>query len=131
MTLPDDTGDLVLLHNPRCSKSRQVKALLDERGAQYTERRYLEDPLSIQELDELSKRLGLRLREWVRTKEAAFEEAGLNSQSSDESVAQAVASHPILMERPILVGPLSAMIGRPPECVLALIPEGPSGTCCS
>ena len=76
MSLPESGGTLVLLHNPRCSKSRQTKSLLEERGVAFEERLYLEDPLSRAELDELGKRLGRPAREWTRTKESAFGEAG-------------------------------------------------------
>jgi arsenate reductase len=112
---------LVLLHNPRCSKSRQTKALLEERGVDFTERRYLDEPLSPDELRELAARLGKPPGEWVRRKESAFAEAGLDADSDDDALLDAIARHPILMERPILVGPDAARIGRPPEDVLALV----------
>ena len=74
MPLPaDDT--LVLLHNPRCSKSRATLALLEERGAKFEIREYLSDPLSREELAGLGGCLGRPPREWVRSKEAAFSDA--------------------------------------------------------
>ena len=119
MSLPSD--GLTLLHNPRCSKSRQTKQLLEERGVEFDERLYLDVPLSREELEELAVRLGKPVGEWIRRKEAAFADAGLDANSTDDSVFDAVAGHPILMERPILVSADRARIGRPPEDVLELI----------
>lgn len=121
MSLPTSDDELVLLHNPRCSKSRAAKALLEERGAAFTERLYLDTPLSRAELDDLSTRLGMPASEWVRRKEAAFDEAGLASDASADAVLDAIAAHPILMERPILVRGKRAAIGRPPEDILGLL----------
>ena len=57
MTLPENEDQFLLLHNPRCSKSRQVKVLLEDHGVPFTERRYLDDPLDREELAELGRRL--------------------------------------------------------------------------
>ncbi len=120
MALPE--GDaLVLLHNPRCSKSRAALALLEERGAAFATRLYLEDPLTLEELAALAGRLGKNALDFTRKGEAAFAEAGLSSSSADSTVFEAMAAAPILMERPILVGRERAIIGRPPEGILALV----------
>jgi arsenate reductase len=119
VTLPDD--GLVLLHNPRCSKSRQTKELLESRGVDFTERRYLDEPLDRAELEELAGRLGRPIGEWVRRKEKAFTGAGLGVDSDEGALLDAVAAHPILMERPILVAGDRARVGRPPEDVLELL----------
>jgi arsenate reductase len=111
----------VLLHNPRCSKSRKALALLDERGAPFELRLYLENPLSRAELTELRRRLGRPAREWTRRGEAAFAAAGLGPESDDASVLDAIAAHPELLERPILVQGERAVVGRPPEKVLELL----------
>lgn len=121
MSLPTSDDQLVLLHNPRCSKSRATKALLEERGQSFEERLYLEQPLDAAELGELGRRLGKPLHAFVRSKEGAYAEAGLSADSSEEQLLAAVAAHPILMERPILVRGQRAAIGRPPEDVLALL----------
>jgi len=113
--------ELTLLHNPRCSKSREAKALLEARGVAFVERRYLEAPLSRAELADLSARLGRPAREWVRRKEVAFAEAGLAAGAGDEAILDAIAAHPILLERPILVRGARARVGRPPEAILALL----------
>jgi arsenate reductase len=113
--------ELTLLHNPRCSKSREAKALLEERGVAFREHRYLEEPLTRADLDELRRRLGIPVREWIRPKEAAWAEAGLDAASTDAAILDAVAAHPSLLERPILVTAQRAIVGRPPERILALV----------
>lgn len=113
---------LTLLHNPRCSKSRGARALLEERGVAFREHRYLEEPLSRADLDELQRRLGLPPRDWIRRGEPAFAAAGLGPQSSDAEILDAIAAHPSLLERPILVTATRAVVGRPPERILELLP---------
>ena len=120
MTLPDDDS-LLLLHNPRCSKSRATKALLEERGATFSVREYLDEPLDRAELEDLGRRLGREPREFVRSKEAAFAEAGLGADSDAGALLDAMASAPILMERPVAIRGERAVIGRPPEDVLSLL----------
>ena len=120
MALPEDDS-LLLLHNPRCSKSRAALALLEERGARFEVRRYLEDPLDAAELAALRERLGRPAGEWVRKGEAAFGEAGLEPGSGEADVLRAMAQHPILIERPVLVRGGRAVVGRPPERVLELL----------
>jgi arsenate reductase len=111
----------VLLHNPRCSKSRAARALLEERGVAFRERRYLEEPLSRDELAELARKLGRPPREWLRRGEAAWRASGLGEDVPDDAILGAMARDPILIERPILVGPRRAVVGRPPEAILALL----------
>ncbi len=123
MALPD-SDTVVLLHNPRCSKSRAVRALLTERGTEFEERCYLEDPLSRAELEELGRRLARPPREWVRGREAAWREAGIGPEADPGPLLDAVAAHPILMERPIVIRGLRAIVGRPPEVVGTFLDEG-------
>lgn len=116
-----------LLHNPRCSKSRAAKALLDERGFAYEERRYLDQPLSPGELAALRRRLGRPAREWLRAGEPAFAEAGLGAsakqEGTDEAILAAMARYPVLIERPILILEDRAVVGRPPERVIQLLDD--------
>src|SRR4051812_9900645 len=100
-----------LLHNPKCSKSRAAKALLDEQKIPYEERRYLEQPLTGAELAELRRRLGRPAREWVRAGEDEFEAAGLSKDAGDQEILAAMARHPILIERPILILNKRAAVG--------------------
>ena len=104
----------VLLHNPRCSKSRGALELTGERAPV---RFYLDDPLSYDELRELVKILGVRPIDITRTGEARFQELGLTRDSDDETLLRAIAENPILLERPILVRGGRAVIGRPPELI--------------
>jgi arsenate reductase len=122
VALPD-SDTVLLLHNPRCSKSRAVRALLDERGVDFEERRYLDEPLSRAELEELSRRLARPPRDWVRRGEAAWQEVGIGPDADAAAVLDAVADHPILMERPIVVRGRRAVVGRPPEIVDAFLDE--------
>ena len=116
--LPDE---LTLLHNPRCSKSRAAQVLLEAKGIAFRERRYLDDPLSSEELRELAQRLGRPANEWVRRGESAYKEADLDADSSEAKILEAMARSPILIERPILVTKDRAVIGRPPERILELV----------
>ncbi len=128
MSLPESDAQILLLHNPRCSKSRAARALLEARGAAFEERRYLEDPLSRPELEELRARLDRPAAEWLRRGEAAYREAGLAEDSSEAEVLDAMAAHPIRIERPILVRGARARVGRPPEQILTLLQApGPRG----
>ncbi|HVH18269.1 MAG TPA: arsenate reductase (glutaredoxin) [Myxococcota bacterium] len=117
--LPDTST--LLIHNPRCSKSRKALELLEERRASFELRLYLEDPLSRAELTELRRRLGRPALEWTRRGEPAFSAAGLGAESSDDAVLDAIAQHPELLERPILVRADRAVVGRPPETILELL----------
>jgi arsenate reductase len=119
--LPASSDRLLLLHNPRCSKSREAKALLDARGAAYAERRYLEQPLTREELVDLAQRLGRPAREWTRTQEPAFAALGLAGDAPESALLDAIARHPELLERPMLVRGARAVIGRPAEAILELL----------
>jgi len=88
VSLPRTDDELALLHNPRCSKSRAAKALLEERGAHFVERRYLEQPLSRAELAELRTRLGRPVAEWTRRQEEAYRTAGLAADASEEALLE-------------------------------------------
>jgi arsenate reductase len=123
VALPD-SDTIVLLHNPRCSKSRAVRALLQERGTEFEERRYLEDPLSRPELEDLGRRLARPAREWVRGREAAWQETGIGPEAEEGPLLDAVAAQPILLERPIVIRGRRAIVARPPEVVGAFLDEG-------
>lgn len=102
-------------HNPRCSKSRQAKGLLEELGADAEVREYLKEPPTRSELEALLAALGLEdPRAIVRTGEDAYTQLGLADATADE-LLDAVVEHPILLQRPIVVRDGHAVIGRPPE----------------
>jgi len=112
----------VLYHNPRCSKSRGALELLQERGIEPEVVRYLETPPDADALRGLVERLGIRPRGLLRTGEEEYASLGLADPSlDDDAIIAAMAAHPRLIERPILVRGGRAVIGRPPEKVLELL----------
>ena len=111
----------IIWHNPRCSKSRQTLALLQERGGEVKVRRYLDDAPSLDELRAARDLLGLSAVEMMRVKEPAFAEAGLSKDDGDEALLAAMAAHPVLIERPVVFANGKAALGRPPEAVLAIL----------
>lgn len=113
----------LILHNPRCSKSRETLALLRARGADVEVVPYLEQPPGVSELHELCRLLGRRPLELVRTQEASFAELGyaIDEAVSDVQWLERLAAHPRLLERPIVVYRGRAALGRPPEAVLGLL----------
>lgn len=121
MSLPGLGEKPLLLHNPRCSKSRRALEILESQGAIFQERRYLDHPLSVDELYELMRRLGCSPKEWVRRKEKMFEEVGLSEGSDDGELIDAIAFHPVLLERPIFIEYERAVIGRPPEVLFDVL----------
>jgi arsenate reductase len=114
--------DLTLYHNPRCSKSRGALELLEARGLTPTIIRYLETPPDAAQLRDLLGKLGIGARELLRTGEEEYKALNLADASlSDEQLIAAMAAHPKLIERPILVVGDKAIIGRPPESVLEIL----------
>lgn len=113
---------ITLWHNPRCSKSRQTLAVIKDAGASVTIRKYLEDAPSAAELHAALLALGNPPAiQMVRKGESVFKELGLNKQTSDADLIAAMATHPILIERPIAFKGQRAVIGRPPEAVKDLL----------
>lgn len=113
--------DTIIWHNPRCSKSRQTLALLQERGIEPEVRLYLEAPPSSGELADVIARL--RIDPWalLRRGEAVFKELGLSKDSGSKTIVEAMCQHPILIERPVVIRGDGAALGRPPEAVLTLL----------
>ena len=109
-----------IYHNPRCSKSRQTLALLEEKGIQADVVKYLEQAPSVEEIKQLLSMLGLTdPRAMMRTKEDEYKAQNL-AQAEGDALIQAMHSTPKLIERPIVVHGEQARIGRPPEQVLEL-----------
>ncbi|HEX8589363.1 arsenate reductase (glutaredoxin) [Pseudomonas sp.] len=115
--------DLTLYHNPRCTKSRGALALLEARGLTPTIIRYLETPPDAAQLREVLRQLNIGARGLLRTGEDAYTTLNLaDTGLSDEQLIAAMAAHPALIERPILVAGDKAVIGRPPENILEILP---------
>jgi arsenate reductase len=116
------TKELQLYHNPRCSKSRQALALLEERGYSPEIIEYLNTPPDVQTLRQLLAKLGLKPRDILRKKEKEYLDLGLDNEAlTDEQILQAIVKAPKLLERPILVRGDRAAIGRPTENLLPLL----------
>ena len=114
-------SEFTIYHNPRCSKSRATLALLEENGLAPAVVLYLESPLAVSDIKGLLKKLGMSAADIVRRGEVEYKEAGLQKQSSEAELITAIAEHAKLLERPIVVRGDRAVVGRPPENVLALI----------
>ena len=110
-----------IYHNPRCSKSRQTLALLEDKGITPTIVDYLNTPPTVETLRQVLKQLELTPRELLRKGEVVYKELGLKDTTlSDEDLIKAMAEHPKLIERPIVIHNGQAKLGRPPEAVLTL-----------
>lgn len=113
---------IVLWHNPRCGKSRKALELLRARGIEPAIREYLKEPPSRAEVETLIRSTGGDLALLVRADEPEFRKAGLaRDRLSVTTIVKAVVAHPILLQRPIAVAGKRAIVGRPPEAVLALV----------
>ena len=107
-------------HNPGCSNSRGALEIIRSQGIEPAVVEYLKAPLSRDELVALVQKMGVPLREVVRTKEAVYAELGLE-RADDDALLNALAAHPILLNRPIVVTPKGARLCRPPELVRDLL----------
>ncbi|MDZ7782592.1 MAG: arsenate reductase (glutaredoxin) [Halioglobus sp.] len=114
-------AEVTIYHNPRCSKSRRTLALLEEHGIAPEIVLYLETPPDEAQLKALLAGLGMDAQQLVRRGEEAYKASGLGADSSEQELLAAMARHPKLIERPIVVMGSRAVLGRPPENVLDLI----------
>lgn len=113
---------LTIWHNPRCRKSRETLALLEAAGQNATIRRYLEDQPNVAEITQMLTQLGLDApKDLMRRGEKIYKDKALKTVSDPEILIQAMADHPILIERPIVSDGTRAVIGRPPEAVKELL----------
>ena len=113
---------ITIWHNPRCSKSRQTLELLHKKGVEPTIREYLKQPPSKAEVEKLIDMVGGDPGELIRDGEPEFKV--LKKKKADlgkADIAKAIAQHPVLLQRPIVVAGKRAAIGRPPEAVLPLL----------
>jgi arsenate reductase (glutaredoxin) len=114
---------VTIYHNPRCSKSRQTLALLQERGIEPVVVEYLKTPPAPAELKRIIEQLGLSPRQLMRSGEGEYRGLGLDDEAlSDAALIQAMCEHPRLIQRPIVIAGGQARIGRPPEAVLDILP---------
>jgi arsenate reductase len=113
--------DLVLWFNPRCGTCRQALELLRERGLEPELRRYLEEPPTPDELGQLLAKLGVPPHAVARAKEDEYQALRLSERTPPDELVRAIAAHPRILERPILVRGERAVIARPAERVLELL----------
>lgn len=116
-----ETQMLTIYHNPRCGKSREGLQLLESLDIPFETLKYLTEPLTKEELTGLIQKLGIRPIELVRTKETVWKENYQGKQLTDAQVVEAMAEHPILMERPVVVNGDRAVIARPAEKVKEIL----------
>lgn len=114
--------ETVIWHNPRCSKSRQTMALLEDRGLSPRVVDYLKTPPSAEEIDQVLELLDMEPRELMRRKEAEYAENGLDDPAlTREQLVAAMVTNPRLIERPVVLHEGRAALGRPPEAVLEIL----------
>ena len=113
---------LIIYHNPRCSKSRQSLQIIKDHGMKPTIVEYLKTPLDKFELENISRLLNKRPKEFVRKNETDFKENNINDIiENDTELINKMVNFPKIIERPIITSGDKAVIGRPPENVLKLI----------
>ena len=115
--------EVTIYHNPRCSKSRQTLALLEENGISPIIVNYLQTPPTHQQLDSILRGLEMQPRELMRKGEAQYKDLKLQDEAlSRDQLINAMVQNPKLIERPIVVAGDEIIIGRPPENVLTILP---------
>ena len=115
--MPKETSAVTIYHNPNCSTSKKVLGWLKDMGVAPRVVEYLKTPLDEAGLKSLLKKLKLGPRDILRKKGEAFEALKLTEKTTDEALIKAMAKTPVLIERPIVVGPKGAVVARPPERV--------------
>ena len=114
-------SEIVIWHNPRCSKSRQTLALLQEHGHDPLIIEYLKNAPGKTEILQTLVKLGISAHDLMRKSEKIYKELALSKNTDDKSLVSAMHENPILIERPIVFANDKAAIGRPPESVLEIL----------
>ncbi len=115
-------SDVTILHNPRCSKSRETLALIESKGIAPRIIDYLSAPPSVTELTRIVALLGVEPRAIMRRDEPEYAELGLDDVAlSRQQLIAAMHAHPRLIQRPIVLANGKAALGRPPQDVLAIL----------
>ena len=113
--------NVTIWHNPRCSKSRNAVALLEEQGVEAEVIKYLDTPPSRAELTAVLDMLGLSARQLMRTKEDSYKELGIKDINDEDILIGLMVANPKLIERPIVIKDGKAAIGRPIENIVELL----------
>lgn len=114
-------SDIIIWHNPKCSKSREALGLIQNEGYNSKIVKYLEDSISENEIKAVLKMLGIGARELMRTKEDIYKELNLANEQDEGMLIRSMAKHPILIERPIIIKENSAIIGRPNDKIIPFL----------
>ena len=114
-------AEFTILHNPRCSKSREALALLQAKGIDPSIVEYLKTPPSASQLKAIVKQLGIKPEQLVRKNEEIYKSRYANKTLSDAQWIEAMVENPSLIERPIVIRGQRAALGRPPQNVLQLL----------
>lgn len=113
-------SDYKIWHNPRCTKSRQALAILEEKGVEVEVYKYLDDTQSMDDIKDVLKKLGISARELMRTTEDDYKTLNLKDEKDEEKLIEAMVNYPKLIQRAIVIKGDKAVLGRPPEKVLEL-----------
>ncbi len=116
-------SEVTIYHNPACTTSRKVLGMIRDAGVEPRVIEYLKTPPTRPELVDLLGRMGLTPRELLRRRGTPYQELGLDDPAkTDDDLIDAIMAHPILMERPVVVGPGGVRLCRPPERVRDVLP---------
>ena len=110
-----------IYHNPRCSKSRQTLSLIEGKNKKVEIIEYLETPATVEEIESILEKLGIKAIDLVRKKEQIWIEDYKGRDLTDKKIIEAMVENPKIMERPIVIVGNKAIIGRPPENVLTIM----------
>ncbi|SFU32102.1 arsenate reductase [Polaromonas sp. YR568] len=117
------TTNVTIYHNPKCGTSRNTLALIRNAGIEPEVIEYLKTPPTREKLRELVAQMAVPVREVIREKEAVFKELGLDAPAlGDDALIDAMLTHPILINRPIVVTSIGTRLCRPSEVVLDILP---------
>ena len=108
-----------IIHNPRCSKSRAALELLNDKGLAPEVTEYLRNPLSAEQLEQISSKLGLEPSKFLRKGE--YKKLGIEMAQTEEGIIKQMVEYPVLIERPIVIKGDSARVGRPTESILEIL----------
>lgn len=112
---------ITILHNPRCRKSREGLAVLEDSGMDFKIRKYLDDKLNEDELKAIIFKLDIHPKDLIRKTEAVWKESYKGKSMSDDELITAMVEHPKLIERPIVIHNNKAVVGRPSNLILSII----------
>jgi arsenate reductase (glutaredoxin) len=118
-------SEVTIYHNPACTTSRKVLGMIRDAGVEPRVIEYLKTPPTRPELVDLLRRMGLTPRELLRRRGTPYQELGLDDPGkTDSDLIDAIMAHPILIERPVVVGPRGVRLCRPPDRVREVLPVG-------